>query len=71
MKKINLKEITEVLSEAELKNVLGGVVTTITGGDGRLAICFSYSKSCTKQSDCSDSQVCTSVKDNPYSPCCF
>ena len=28
MKKINLKEISEVLSDAELKNVLGGVVTT-------------------------------------------
>jgi len=42
MKKINLKEISEVLSDAELKNVLGGVVTTSSGPFG----CLEYAGSC-------------------------
>jgi natural product precursor len=42
MKKINLKGISEILSEKELKNVMGG------SGSGA---CGS-SKSCTTNSDC-------------------
>jgi len=34
MKKINLKEIQEVMSEQELKKVLGGMATTSSGTCG-------------------------------------
>jgi len=46
MKKINLSEVSEVLSEKELKNVLGGVVTTSSGGP------------CNSGSDCNGCPSC-------------
>ena len=52
MKKINLKGISEILSEKELKNVMGGSSSTCT--------------TCNKQSDCSGSQICAKVQGRCY-----
>lgn len=58
MKKINLKGISEILSEKELKNVMGGSGT----------ICNSSKKECTSNSDCGRNQYCTS---SGGKKCCF
>jgi len=40
MKRINLKGLSEVLSERELKNVLGGSGSGDCGGDNLWCICY-------------------------------
>jgi|GEM_PF-6289691 len=41
MKKINLRGISEILSEEELKNVLGGSgVTCSTGACNKITLCY-------------------------------
>jgi len=78
MKAINLRGITESLSDNEMKLVKGGGDFQLSindapdaGGGGSEAICHSYSKSCKKQSDCGTNQICSTVSGNPYSPCCW
>ena len=64
MKKINLKGISESLSDNEMKQVKGGDITyevddsviKENGGGGDACT------KCTKQSDCSDSQICAKVQ---------
>jgi len=56
MKKINLKGISEILSEKELKNVVGG-------GSSVNPCCGS---ACTTSNDCSHGKICVSVSGEKY-----
>ena len=62
MKTINLKGITESLSESEMKMVKGGfdviALATDQEGAGAVDYCYGHS-SCRKSSDCPGSQLCT------------
>ena len=57
MKKINLKGISEILSEKEMKNVMGGSY----GCDGP--------SGCKSNKDCKSNQVCTTCYADRTSHC--
>jgi len=67
MKKINLRGISEILNEKEMKQVTGGS----PGGSNNGVICSQYSTSCRTSKDCASNQMCTSINGNSYSPCCW
>ena len=64
MKRINLKGLREVLSEKELKNVMGGSGIATDLCDEKYG-----RKICKKQNECSGSQLC--ISSGGSNKCCF